>query len=370
MRSSLRRVSRRRPRHRPSGDWPQFRNTPTLTGVAASPLPAALKLLWTYEAAAPVESSAAIADGIGVRRRRRPASCIALDVATGQAEVEVPRRVRRPRHRRVVAGRRQRHRLHRRSDRRAARRGRRDRQGAAGRSRPAPRSSRRRSSPATRVLIGSYDGHPLRARRRDRQAGLEGRRPTTTCTRRRRSGTASRTSAAATSSSTACGIADGAKVADARAPAATRPRRRRSPPAWRISARSPTKSSPSTSPRRKSSGASRIPIASFRSTRRRRWRATWWCSAAATRSVRALDLATGKPRWSFATRARVDSSPAIAGDRVVVGSGDGKLYVLDLATGKKVWEFEAGAGFTASPAVAGGRIVIGDTDGRIYAFGG
>ena len=36
--------------------------------------------------------------------------------------------------------------------------------------------------------------------------------------------------------------------------------------------------------------------------------------------VRAIDVATGKPRWSFATRARVDSSPAIAGDRVVVGS--------------------------------------------------
>ena len=33
------------------------------------------------------------------------------------------------------------------------------------------------------------------------------------------------------------------------------------------------------------------------------------------------------------TRARVDSSPAIAGGRVYVGSSDGKLYVLDAATG-------------------------------------
>jgi outer membrane protein assembly factor BamB len=80
-------------------------------------------------------------------------------------------------------------------------------------------------------------------------------------------------------------------------------------------------------------------------------------------------MATGKPRWSFATQARVDSSPAIAGDRVVVGSGDGRVYVLDLATGKKVWEFEGGAGFTASPAIAAGRIVIGNVDGKIFAIG-
>jgi len=85
--------------------------------------------------------------------------------------------------------------------------------------------------------------------------------------------------------------------------------------------------------------------------------------------VHALDAATGKRRWSFATRARVDSSPAVAGDRVVVGSGDGKLYVLDMQSGKKIWEFEAGAAITASPAIANGRIVIGDTDGRVYAIG-
>jgi outer membrane protein assembly factor BamB len=35
------------------------------------------------------------------------------------------------------------------------------------------------------------------------------------------------------------------------------------------------------------------------------------------------------------TRARVDSSPAISGGRVFVGSSDGKLYVLDTATGAK-----------------------------------
>lgn len=84
--------------------------------------------------------------------------------------------------------------------------------------------------------------------------------------------------------------------------------------------------------------------------------------------VHGLTLA-GKAAWTFATRARVESSPAIAGDRVYVGSNDGRFYVLSLSTGAKVWEFEAGAPLSASPAIANGRIVIGSQDGRLYCFG-
>jgi outer membrane protein assembly factor BamB len=65
----------------------------------------------------------------------------------------------------------------------------------------------------------------------------------------------------------------------------------------------------------------------------------------------------------------VDSSPAIAGGRVYVGSNDGRLYVLDLASGQKQWEFDAGNAITASPAIAAGRVVIGAQDGVIYCFG-
>jgi outer membrane protein assembly factor BamB len=77
----------------------------------------------------------------------------------------------------------------------------------------------------------------------------------------------------------------------------------------------------------------------------------------------------GKMAWTFATRARVESSPAIAGDRVFVGSNDGRFYVLSLSNGAKLWEFEAGAPLSASPAIANGRIVIGSQDGRLYCFG-
>jgi eukaryotic-like serine/threonine-protein kinase len=79
--------------------------------------------------------------------------------------------------------------------------------------------------------------------------------------------------------------------------------------------------------------------------------------------------AAGKEVWTFATRARVESSPAIAGGRVFVGSNDGRFYVLSLSNGAKLWEFNAGSPLSASPAVANGRIVIGSQDGRLYCFG-
>jgi outer membrane protein assembly factor BamB len=77
----------------------------------------------------------------------------------------------------------------------------------------------------------------------------------------------------------------------------------------------------------------------------------------------------GKGLWTFATRARVESSPAISGERVYVGSNDGRFYVLSLGTGEKLWEFTAGAALSASPAIANGRIVIGAQDGKLYCFG-
>jgi outer membrane protein assembly factor BamB len=84
--------------------------------------------------------------------------------------------------------------------------------------------------------------------------------------------------------------------------------------------------------------------------------------------VHGLTLA-GKAAWTFTTRARVESSPGIAGGRVFVGSNDGRFYVLNLSTGAEVWEFNAGAPLSASPAIANGRIVIGSQDGRLYCFG-
>jgi outer membrane protein assembly factor BamB len=85
--------------------------------------------------------------------------------------------------------------------------------------------------------------------------------------------------------------------------------------------------------------------------------------------VHALNRLTGAAAWTFTTRARVESSPLVAGNRVFVGSNDGVLYELDLASGRKVWEFAAGAPLSASPAAVPGALVIGSQDGVLYCFG-
>ena len=47
----------------PQAAWPQFRGSPSLTGVSSAQLPPSLRVQWTYEAGDAIESSAAIVDG-------------------------------------------------------------------------------------------------------------------------------------------------------------------------------------------------------------------------------------------------------------------------------------------------------------------
>ncbi|PNV31908.1 hypothetical protein C1708_05930 [Streptomyces sp. DH-12] len=90
----------------------------------------------------------------------------------------------------------------------------------------------------------------------------------------------------------------------------------------------------------------------------------------------AVDAATGEEHWSFATGewdasspsdSAVKSSPAVADGVVYVGSQNKKLYAVDAATGKKRWSFATGGEVYSSPAVAGGVVYVGSRDEKLYA---
>lgn len=96
--------------------------------------------------------------------------------------------------------------------------------------------------------------------------------------------------------------------------------------------------------------------------------------------VYALDAKTGKQRWSFAVGSNLPgpkefrqwdfylSSPAIAEGKVFVGAGDGKFYALDAATGKQLWSFATTGRIRSTAAVHAGVVYFGSMDGNLYAL--
>ena len=58
----------------------------------------------------------------------------------------------------------------------------------------------------------------------------------------------------------------------------------------------------------------------------------------------------------------------MAGNSVFIGSGDGSIYAVDVKSGKQKWTYEIGDNIRSSPAITEGKLVIGCDDGKIYCF--
>jgi outer membrane protein assembly factor BamB len=83
----------------------------------------------------------------------------------------------------------------------------------------------------------------------------------------------------------------------------------------------------------------------------------------------ALDAATGAERWQFDNEGSwVVGSPAVAGGRVTFATSDSrKLHVLDARTGKAVASQTGDAYMFSSPALAGDVVLIGVLNGQLDA---
>lgn len=72
-------------------------------------------------------------------------------------------------------------------------------------------------------------------------------------------------------------------------------------------------------------------------------------------------------KWKFHTHGEVDSSPAISGGVIYVGSDDGNLYAIDQQTGTQKWQFATKSRIPSSPAVSRGMVYFSSYDGNFYA---
>ena len=83
--------------------------------------------------------------------------------------------------------------------------------------------------------------------------------------------------------------------------------------------------------------------------------------------VLALDLKTHRFKWRYKHPERefpFYSSAAVAEGKVIVGGRDKMIHAIDVASGKAVWTYMTRARVESSPAVAGSRVYVGSGDGR------
>jgi outer membrane protein assembly factor BamB len=73
------------------------------------------------------------------------------------------------------------------------------------------------------------------------------------------------------------------------------------------------------------------------------------------------------PLWTFQAGDGIESTAAIAGGTVWVGSLDGHLYALSLSSGELLWKYEAADEIKSSPSVHGGVVYFGDESGAFHA---
>jgi outer membrane protein assembly factor BamB len=85
-------------------------------------------------------------------------------------------------------------------------------------------------------------------------------------------------------------------------------------------------------------------------------------------TVYAFDRANGSTLWTFSASGGVGASPAIQGDNVIVADYNGYVYSVSVADGRQAWRAKLAAGVVSSPAVIGDRVVVCGLDGYAYCL--
>ena len=85
-------------------------------------------------------------------------------------------------------------------------------------------------------------------------------------------------------------------------------------------------------------------------------------------SVVAIDLLSGKQRWSIDAEKPLSSGPGVGEGLVVVGGLNGDVIALDRDSGSAKWTTNVSSEVLASPVVADGIVVVRSGDGRVFGL--
>ncbi len=90
----------------------------------------------------------------------------------------------------------------------------------------------------------------------------------------------------------------------------------------------------------------------------------------ATGHLHAVDLYTGMGKWKYLASSDGigESSPAIANGIVYVGDLTGTFHAVNASNGSKLWTHKTGGEIKSSPVVVGDKVLIGSYDGTLYCL--
>ena len=81
----------------------------------------------------------------------------------------------------------------------------------------------------------------------------------------------------------------------------------------------------------------------------------------------ALNLSNGSVRWKYrATGPIGESSPCVSNGVVFIGDLNGTLHAVGASDGRAIWTFKTRAEIKSSPVVVGDRVLIGSYDEHLY----
>jgi eukaryotic-like serine/threonine-protein kinase len=82
-----------------------------------------------------------------------------------------------------------------------------------------------------------------------------------------------------------------------------------------------------------------------------------------------LNLANGSVRWKYKASGPIgESSPCVAGGVVFIGDLNGTVHAVSASNGKGIWTFKTQGEVKSSPVVVGDRVLIGSYDEHLYCL--